>query len=277
MKHERSIFRGRGVLTTLAALMMGGLPTLLDAQISGGRGGTTTGYSATGAGNGGYTRSTTSVSGNAGNNVAQIRRGELQNAAIVNTGYIDGTSLVSTDMRDADLWARAIIHADGTYTETKKDESNPQMLTQQTLSANGVLLQERVIMADDEGYPSEVMIKDAAGNFKYRGVLLYDRSGRFMEEQLYNMHNQLLRRKIQEYGPKGEPKLRVVDYAKDLPADIQLVITEENAGRNAEQAQRNLARFQRNAQERDVSAGAEPKEKKGFFKKLNIFARKKKN
>jgi len=275
MKHERFNFRGRGVLATLAAVLFAGLPFFADAQITGGnRGaGTTTGYSATGAGNGGYTRSTTSVSN--GGNTAQIRRGELQNAAIVNTGYIDGTSLVSTDMRDADLWARAIIHADGSYTETKKDDANAQMLTQRTLSANGVLLQERTIMADDSGFPSEVLIKDAAGNFKYRGVLVYDRNGRFMEEQLYNMNNQLLRRKIQEYGPKGEPKLRVVEYVKNLPADIQLVITEENSGRNAEQAQRNLARFQRNAQERDVDA--EPKEKKGFFKKLNIFGRKKKN
>ncbi|MEM6916181.1 MAG: hypothetical protein AAF491_06395, partial [Verrucomicrobiota bacterium] len=127
----------------------------------------------------------------------------------------------------ADVWGRSIVHSNGTYTESKQDLKS-KTLEQETFSKNGVTLQKRMIMLDRAGRPAEVMIYDGNERFKYRGVLLYDPLGRFAEEQVYDPEGTLIRRKVQEYTPQGlKAPLRSWDYVENIPADLQLVISEE--------------------------------------------------
>jgi hypothetical protein len=129
--------------------------------------------------------------------------------------------------KNAEIWGRAIHHTDGSYTESKQDNLS-NTLEQETKSKNGTRLQRRMVMLDQSGRPSEVMIYDGRDQFKYRGLLLYDTLGRFVEEQVYDAQGTLIRRKVQEYTPQGLKKpARSWDYVANVPADLRLVITEE--------------------------------------------------
>ncbi len=180
-----------------------------------------------------------------------IYRGAAQNAAFSDMGAVEGAKLGYSDFRNAVVWGRAIFHPDDTYTESKQD-SETNSLTQETRSPNGVLLQRRLISLDAKGRPSEVLIYDGRGEYKYRGQILYDLQGNFQEEQIYDTNSQLLRRRIQEYDAQGVPeRLKVVDDLSKIPPDLKLVITrDDGVARDAETAQRNLEEFQRNAKAR---------------------------
>lgn len=129
--------------------------------------------------------------------------------------------------RYAEIWGRAIHHPDGTHTESKQDNET-RTLTQETKKGDTVL-QRRMILLDEAGRPTEAMIYDGRGQFKYRGTQVYDRMGRFSEEQIYDPEEKLIRRRIQEYAPNGEKlPLRSVDYVENVPEDLKMVITRES-------------------------------------------------
>lgn len=131
--------------------------------------------------------------------------------------------------KPVDIWGRAIHHSDGSFTESKQDTIT-NTLEQLTKSKNGVLLQRRMVMLDEFGRPGEVLIYDGREQFKYRGVQIYDPLGRFSEEHLYDAKGTLIRRKVQEYNPRGEKlPLRSWDYVANVPEDLKLVITREDA------------------------------------------------
>ncbi len=134
----------------------------------------------------------------------------------------------SMDGKPVDIWGRAIHHSDGSFTESKQDMLT-NTLEQTTNSKNGVRLQRRMIMLDENGRPSEVMIYDGREQFKYRGLQIYDRQGRFSEEQIYDAAGTLIRRKVQEYTPQGQfLPVRSWDYVANVPDDLKLVITRED-------------------------------------------------
>lgn len=136
--------------------------------------------------------------------------------------------------KNADIWGRAIHHTDGSYTESKQDNLS-NTLEQETKSKNGVRLQRRMVMLDQSGRPAEVMIYDGRDQFKYRGMLLYDTLGRFVEEQVYDAQGTLIRRKVQEYTPQGLKKpARSWDYVENIPPDLRLVITQEELPEGAQ-------------------------------------------
>jgi len=143
-----------------------------------------------------------------------------------------GASMGRQQSKPIQVWGRAIHHSDGTYTESKRDiETNT--LEQITKSENGTKLQRRVVMLDETGKPSEVMIYDGRNEFKYRGLLIYDEMGRFSEEQLYDDEGTLIRRKVQEYDPRGKKlPLRTLDYVEDVPDELKLVITRKDDAGN---------------------------------------------
>lgn len=145
-------------------------------------------------------------------------------------------SLGRMDAKQVDIWSRAIHHEDGSYTESSRDESK-KTLQQDTKSKNGTILQSRLISLDQYSRPSEVMIYDGRGQFKYRGTLLYDTLGRFREEQIYDVKGTLLRRKIQEYTANGQKiPVHCVDLVDNVPEDLKLVITRDDDRANAAQA-----------------------------------------
>ncbi|NLT71356.1 MAG: hypothetical protein GXX91_11775 [Verrucomicrobiaceae bacterium] len=139
-----------------------------------------------------------------------------------------GVRLGEMTGKQVDIWGRAIHHSDETYTESKQDMLT-NTLKQVTKSKNGTRLQTRMISLDQMGRPSEVMIYDGRGQFKYRGVQLYDTLGRFSEEQIYDAKGTLIRRKVQEYTARGEKlPVRSWNYVANVPEDLKLVITRES-------------------------------------------------
>lgn len=136
--------------------------------------------------------------------------------------------LRQTQGKPIDIWGRAIHHSDGSYTESKQDLLT-NTLEQITKSKNGVKLQRRMVMLDDFGRPGEILIYDGRDQFKYRGVQIYDALGRFSEEQIYDAKGTLIRRKVQAYDPRGDKlPFRSWDYVANVPADLRLVITEDD-------------------------------------------------
>ncbi|MDF1741474.1 MAG: hypothetical protein P1U86_20095 [Verrucomicrobiales bacterium] len=126
-----------------------------------------------------------------------------------------------------DVWGRGIHHTDGSFTESKQDTKTKTL--EQITKKNNVTLQRRMIMLDQFGRPTEVMIYDGRGTFKYRGVQVYDSFGRFAEEQIYDPSGKLIRRKVQGYTPQGaKMPVRSWDYVDNIPSDLRLVITREN-------------------------------------------------
>lgn len=131
--------------------------------------------------------------------------------------------------KQIDIWGRAIHHSDGSFTESRKQvETNT--IEQITKSKSGVTLQRRMVMLDERGNPVEVLIYDGRNQFKYRGLQVYDRLGRFAEEQIYDAEGTLIRRKVQEYDPRGgQLPLRSWDYVANVPADLRLVISQDDS------------------------------------------------
>jgi hypothetical protein len=126
-----------------------------------------------------------------------------------------------------DVWGRGIHHADGSFTESKQDTKTKTL--EQITKRNNVTLQRRMIMLDQFGRPTEVMIYDGRGVFKYRGIQVYDTFDRFAEEQIYDPTGKLIRRKVQGYTPQGaKMPVRSWDYVDNIPADLKLVITRES-------------------------------------------------
>lgn len=139
-----------------------------------------------------------------------------------------GVKLRQTAGKAVDIWGRAIHHSDGSFTESKQDMLT-NSLEQITKSKNGTRLQRRMISLDEMGRPSEAMIYDGRDQFKYRGKQIYDQLGRFSEEQIYDAKGTLIRRKVQEYSPRGEKlPVRSWDYVANVPEDLKLIITRES-------------------------------------------------
>lgn len=139
-----------------------------------------------------------------------------------------GVKLRQTAGKSVDIWGRAIHHSDGSFTESKQDMLT-NSLEQITKSKNGTRLQRRMISLDEMGRPSEAMIYDGRDQFKYRGKQIYDQLGRFSEEQIYDAKGTLIRRKVQEYSPRGEKlPVRSWDYVANVPEDLKLIITRES-------------------------------------------------
>lgn len=207
---------------------------------------------------------------------AMVYKGQYQTAGMIDTGAVQGARLGYLDYTSEMVWGRAIYHDDDSYTESKQD-AETRSLTQETKSANGVTLVKRLISLDVKGNPSEILIYDGRGQFKYRGQILYDQMGRFVEERIYDTRNELMRQTLQKYDAQNKPLplTTVVNQAK-IPADLKLIITRnDGVTRDSRKAAENYAEFQRNAKEyRPGTAdtppqGAAPEPKKrGFFGKL---------
>ncbi len=136
--------------------------------------------------------------------------------------------------KNIDVWGRAIHHGDGSYTESKQDVKS-NTLEQITKSKNGVKLQRRMVSLDPNGRPAESLIYDGREQLKYRGTLIYDQIGRFSEEQIFDAKGTLIRRRVQQYGARGEKMpLRSWDYVANIPDDLKLVITRDDAAAASE-------------------------------------------
>jgi hypothetical protein len=133
-------------------------------------------------------------------------------------------------------WGRAKHHPNGNYTISKVDQAT---LIQRTFSPPRTAeehqktdderqpIERRVVQLDAAGRPAEVFIYDIRDQLKFRGVLVYDNiTGRFLEEQLLNPSNQIIRRRVQRYDQAGRA-LPIKTYMDEdaIHGDTSLVLT----------------------------------------------------
>ncbi len=239
---------------------------------------------------------------------AMVQKGRAQIGRGINSGMLQGASmylpswasekgiqLSEMGARGSFILGQTVRHSDGRYTETTREKvvssfaKSTQPIEQTTFSPEGIELSKRRITFDEYGNPKEVIIRDAKGNFKYRGLLVYDpMTRRLKEEQIYDVNNILLRRNIQDYDPAGNMlPYKSVDYVANVPDDLELVITE--AGEKAKAEGRPPKRFFQFGRKKDEAAAAsrtlapagsvvttgpvtQEKEKKGFLK--GVFGKK---
>lgn len=202
-------------------------------------------------------------------NPSTYSRDDLAAAAPV-TASIPSNNAAPNANDFASVWGYAIHHGDGSYTKSKQDYETHQ-LTQETFSANGTLLLTRRINLDEQGKPAEVLIYNGYNELRYRGVLIYDRLGRFQEELIFDTQRNLLRKRIQEFDSSGNAQVKVIDLTDKIPPDLQLVISEKTEV-DPEVAKKAMKDFQEQAtkvkkdEEADRNSG--DGKKRGFFRGL---------
>ncbi|MDF1752235.1 MAG: hypothetical protein P1U89_05590 [Verrucomicrobiales bacterium] len=183
------------------------------------------------------------VNGNSGFNGSNLANRQIRSE----TAYVTPTQISSQNAgshvkikfkkkmpKETSIWGRAENHSDGTYTETISDIEHVQadnLVIQHTkkksLTGDDPIVLERKITLNPSGNPDEVMIYDGRGSYKYRGKFVYDNFGRVIEQRLWSSSGAPLRKVVQKYDHQGEPlPLETYDYSKNIPADLQLVVTQ---------------------------------------------------
>lgn len=118
---------------------------------------------------------------------------------------------------DTTMHAKAVLHQDGTRTDSVKDFTGRQ-ITETTYSANNVAIARKTFLLNENGDPLQGVIYDGANNLIARVHFYFDSLGRLMEERCVNTRNEVFRRVIRQYDASGKslpPK--AFDYAVNAP------------------------------------------------------------
>jgi hypothetical protein len=114
--------------------------------------------------------------------------------------------------------ARAILHTDGTRTESVKDVIKREM-KDTTYDARGVVIATKIFLLNDNGEPVQGVIRDGADNLIARVQFFFDDLGRVIEERCVNTQNEIFRRVIHQYDPNGRPlPVKSFDYEVNAPS-----------------------------------------------------------
>ncbi len=97
---------------------------------------------------------------------------------------------------------RALLHQDGTRTDSVKDLNKHEM-TETTFNANSVVIAKKIFLLNANGDPTQGVIYDGAGHLIARAQFFFDDLGRLSEERCTNTQNQIFRRVIHRYDPSG--------------------------------------------------------------------------
>ncbi|MEI6534248.1 MAG: hypothetical protein WCN98_02820 [Verrucomicrobiaceae bacterium] len=103
---------------------------------------------------------------------------------------------------------RALLHPDGTRTDSIKDVNKHEMI-ETTYDARSVVIAKKTFLLNANGDPTQGVIYDGAGNLIARVQFFFDDLGRMIEERCSNTQGQIFRRVIHRYDANG----------KALPAD----------------------------------------------------------
>lgn len=112
---------------------------------------------------------------------------------------------------------RALLHQDGTRTDSIKDLNKHEM-SETTYSANNVVIAKKIFLLNATGDPTQGVIYDGAGNLIARAHFIFDDLGRLAEERCTNTQNQIFRRVIHRYDFNGKAlPVDAHDYAVNSP------------------------------------------------------------
>lgn len=118
---------------------------------------------------------------------------------------------------DTSMHAKAVLHQDGTRTDSVKDFTGRQ-LTETTYDSRNVAIAKKTFLLNENGDPLQGLIHDGAGNLIARVEFYFDSLGRLIEERCVNTRSEVFRRVIRQYDPTGKahpPK--AFDYAVNAP------------------------------------------------------------
>lgn len=140
--------------------------------------------------------------------------------------------------------AKAVLHDDGTRSESVKD-NNKREISETTYDARGIAVSKKIFLLNNNGEATQGVIYDGAGNVIAKVQFYFDDLGRPIEERCVNMQGQIFRRVIRQYDPAGNPlQPQAFDYAVNAPgmraAPIDFTRTTPNAA-TANNATANVA------------------------------------
>lgn len=98
---------------------------------------------------------------------------------------------------------RALLHQDGTRTDSIKDVNKHEM-TETTFNANGVVIMKKKFLLNAKGDPTQGVIYDGADNLIARAQFIFDDLGRLFEERCTNTQGEIFRRVIHRYDASGK-------------------------------------------------------------------------
>lgn len=128
-----------------------------------------------------------------------------------------GLPLAAQQIIDLSMHAKAVLHQDGTRTDSVKDFSGRQ-ITETTYDPRNVVVARKTFLLNENGDPLQGVIHDGAGNLIARVQFFFDSLGRLIEERCVNTRNEVFRRVIRQYDPAGKalpPK--AFDYVVNAP------------------------------------------------------------
>lgn len=99
--------------------------------------------------------------------------------------------------------ARALLHQDGTRTDSIKD-LNKHEITETMFSANNVVIAKKKFLLNAKGDPTQGVIYDGADNLIARVQFFFDDLGRVAEERCMNTQGEIFRRVIHRYDANGK-------------------------------------------------------------------------
>lgn len=118
---------------------------------------------------------------------------------------------------DTSMHAKAVLHQDGTRTDSVKDFTGRQ-LTETTYDSRNVAIARKTFLLNEGGDPLQGLIQDGAGNLIARVEFYFDSLGRLIEERCVNTRSEVFRRVIRQYDASGKalpPK--AFDYSVNAP------------------------------------------------------------
>ena len=172
-----------------------------------------------------------------------------------------------------DVWARTVLHADGSRTVSKKD-SKSRIIEERTYTGDDFLLMKRLYQIDEKGNSQRGFVFDNNNNMIYRIAYAYDEIDRLREEVLYNMNGQVVRRQIYDYDHQGKPmRPKAFTFVEAIPGNAPTSMQPAAVMEKASRSGSNLA--PQEAGSGNSARADEGKEKKKRF--LFFFKRKDKN
>ncbi len=143
--------------------------------------------------------------------------------------------LQAQQIKTTQIYAKGIMHEDGTRTDSVKDIQKRET-AETTFDSRGVVIAKKAFMLNENGDPIQGIIYDGAGNLIARVQFFFDTLGRITEERCLNPQGEIFRRVIRQYDPSGNPlpakafdfnvksptmKPSVMDFTKVVPGPDQ--------------------------------------------------------
>lgn len=162
----------------------------------------------------------------------------LAAAVLFGSGHLQAQQIKTTQ-----IYAKGILHEDGTRTDSVKDIQKRET-AETTYDSRNVVIAKKVFMLNENGDPIQGIIYDGAGNLIARALFFFDDLGRITEERCVNAQGEIFRRVIRQYDPSGKPlpakafdfnvnapsmKPSVLDFRKMVPGPDQEEGTTTNA------------------------------------------------